>query len=242
MRRTPFNRRVFLLEFEMKKQLATIVVLASIGLAAHAGGNNNGPVFGNVTNNTTNNAGGAGGNAAASAVAGGGNASNRTDVSTDVRNTNVNSAAQHQGQTQGQQQAAVAGSSSGGNTLSTTITEAANTVSSAVAPSMNPTANCAIPVTGGVTAATWSISGGSAYESDTCVTIEQAKMADSRGERAVAGEILCGLPKYRAARKATGTPCGADKTAAAPASAPTVAASSEPTDPYIRRRLGLAPL
>lgn len=244
MRRASFNRCESGV-IEMKKQLATLALLSCIGLAAHATGNNNGPVFGNVTNNsTTNNAGGAGGNAAASAVAGGGSASNRTEVSVDVRNTNVNSAAQHQGQTQGQQQAAIAGSSSGGNTLNTTVTsiESQRPVSSAIAPSMNPTANCAIPVTGGIAAASLAISGGSAYESDTCITIEQAKVADARGERDVAGEIMCGLDKYRAARKAVGKPCGADsKVSASPAEA-SVAASTEPTDPFIRRRLGLPAL
>jgi hypothetical protein len=220
----------------MRKTLVSLAILAVMGSAHALGGN---------ANNSTNvhAAGGAGGNAQAVANGGaGGSASNRTDVSTDVRNTNLNSAnaAQHQGQAQGQQQAAI----SGGNTFSSSVNVEAERipVSSAIAPSMNPTANCAIPVTGGISAASLAISGGTAYESDTCVTIEQAKVADARGERDVAGEIMCGLDKYRAARKAVGKPCGADvKAAAAPSDAQPVARNGySGNDPIVLRRLGIS--
>lgn len=110
-------------------------------------------------------------------------------------------------------------------------------VSSALAPMIHNTANCAIGVSGGLQAATWGISGGSAYESDTCVTIEQSKRAESMGEVDVAREIMCSLPKYREARKTTGKPCSVDAKRDVKQTA-----SVEYTDPLIRRRLGLPPL
>jgi len=112
-------------------------------------------------------------------------------------------------------------------------------VSTAIAPSINPTANCAIPVTGGVSVPSISISGGSAYESETCITIEQAKVATNTFHDHETGEeLMCGLEKYRAARKAVNRPCKADIATTKAAEAQPV----EPTDPIVRRRLGLAPL
>ena len=86
-----------------------------------------------------------------------------------------------------------------------------NPASSVYAPSINPTANCAVPVVAGVQVTGFGVSGGSAYESDTCVTIEQAKVATHTfGDPTTGEELMCGLEKYRAARKAVNRPCLAD--------------------------------
>lgn len=208
-----------------------ITVMASSAFALGNGGNGGAGGRGGDGGNGGN--GGHGGNATAAA----GSAASSS--------SSANAAAiqgQLQGQAQGQQQQAISGGNKLASSVSTAVTVEAERipVSSAIAPSMNPTANCAIPVTAGVAAASLAISGGSAYESDTCVTIEQAKFADARGERDVAGEIMCGLDKYRAGRKAAGKPCSADVQAAAAQAQPV--AQAEYTDPIIRRRLGLAPL
>lgn len=137
---------------------------------------------------------------------------------------------------------------SGGNTLGVTVQGDQNPVSSAIAPAMNTTANCAVAVSGGITAASWSISGGSAYESDTCVTIEQAKTASAQfNDRATGEAIMCTLAKYREGRKAADRPCAQDvkpaaaKTAAADASTPAVStAAYTGSDPFVIKRLGLA--
>lgn len=115
-------------------------------------------------------------------------------------------------------------------------------VATAYAPMVNNTANCAIGVSGGIQAAAWGISGGSAFESETCVTIEQAKVAKVVFNDVATGEeLMCSLAKYREARKSAGRPCNADKkTAAAPAAQQN--AAYEPTDPIVRARIGLPPL
>lgn len=215
-----------------------ITVMASSAFALGNGGNGgNGGAGGRGGDGGNGGHGGHGGNATAAAGAAASSSSSASSSS--------NAAAiqgQLQGQAQGQQQQAISGGNKLASSVSTAVTVEAERipVSSAIAPSMNPTANCAIPVTAGVAAASLAISGGSAYESDTCVTIEQAKFADARGERDVAGEIMCGLDKYRAGRKAAGKPCSADVQAAAAQAQPV--AQAEYTDPIIRRRLGLAPL
>jgi len=131
----------------------------------------------------------------------------------------------------------------GGDSVSVHQEESQRPVSSAVAPSMNPTANCAIPVTGGVSAASLSISGGTAYESDTCVTIEQAKTAVVQfGDRATGEAIMCTLTKYREARKVAGRPCAEAAKAASTGVVPSGFEHANLDDPTIRRRAGLPPL
>lgn len=213
-------------------------------------------------------AGGAGGSATAVGLGGnvhstiGNTNSVRNDVSSTNINANSNQQGQHQGQgqqqgqLQGQQQQAV--SNSGGNRLTNEGNNAAQTtkvtvegdtyeaakipVATAYAPMVNNTANCAIGVSGGIQAATWGISGGSAFESETCVTIEQAKVAKVVFNDVATGEeLMCSLAKYREARKSAGRPCNADKKAAAAPGAQQTA-TYEPTDPIVRARIGLPPL
>ena len=112
-------------------------------------------------------------------------------------------------------------------------------VSSAIAPSMSPTSICAIPVSGGFAVANISASGGSAFESDTCITIEISNAAVRVGDTATAVEALCTLPKFRASRKKTGKPCIDDQ---ATTGGKTAAEKPWMTDPLARKRDGLAPL
>ena len=105
--------------------------------------------------------------------------------------------------------------------------------SSAYAAPVIPTANCSVGGSFGVQGMSFGLSGAAATIDQTCETIEQAKAASSLGQPAVAQEILCNLPKIREARKRTGNPCWADTPAGMAESK-----AQEPTDPYVRRRLG----
>lgn len=246
----------------MKRNLSILFAATLIATGAQA------TVFGNTTNNQGGKADASAAAAAAasatgigvgigqggSATATGGTASNRTDVSTTVRNEVGQHQGQLQGQLQGQQQAAISGgnklTNEGNNSAqSTSVKVEGDTyqaaqipVATAYAPMVNNTANCAIGVSGGIQAATWGISGGSAFESETCVTIEQAKVAKVVFNDVATGEeLMCSLAKYREARKSAGRPCNADKKAAASPGAQQTAAY-EPTDPIVRARIGLPPL
>lgn len=221
----------------MKKQLATLAILA-LATVAHAGG------IGNTANNGGK--GGEGGSATAGAVAGAA-AGAAASTHTDVRNTNVNSAAQQQGQVQGQQQAAVAGSSSGGNTMSTNVThtESQRPVSSALAPALAASnGTCMGSTSVGGQGVTIGLSVGTTWADESCNARYDAQALAALGQQRAGIARLCQSKDVAAAMEAAGTPCpGKAKTAAAaPAEASTVTASNEPTDPFIRRRLGLPAL
>jgi hypothetical protein len=103
----------------------------------------------------------------------------------------------------------------------------------AIAPAVVPTANCAmgnsVGIQGGV-----GFSMGHSYVDDNCATIEQAKALAILGDSQAAMEVMCELPKVRAARKRGVSPCWADRP-----ENQKQAKADEPTDPYVRRRLGL---
>lgn len=129
---------------------------------------------------------------------------------------------------------AAGGSSDNTVTVSSSHRAAA---SSAFAPTVYPTANCAVAGGFAVQGVGFGLSGGAATIDPSCEVIEQAKAAQAIGQAAVAQEVLCSLPKVRAARKHTGNPCWADT-----AEGIADAKAQEPSDPFVRRRLGLAPL
>jgi hypothetical protein len=102
----------------------------------------------------------------------------------------------------------------------------------AYAPSVHPTANCAMGASVGIGGV---LSAGGSHIDENCATIEQAKAIADLGDPFSAQEVLCSLPRVREARVRSGNPCWADK----PENAPK---ANEPTDPYVRKRLGLPAL
>lgn len=109
--------------------------------------------------------------------------------------------------------------------------------SSAVAPAMHTTVNCAMGGGLAVQGASFGISAGGGQINEACETIEMAKAMADLGDIEAAQEVLCELPKVRAARKRAGQPCAEDLQRAAGAPV-----SPEYRDPFVRRRLGLPPL
>ena len=74
-----------------------------------------------------------------------------------------------------------------------------------------------------------------ATPSAVCETIYQAESVKAMGDHSAAFEVMCDLPQVRAARKRAGNLCWADR----PENQPK---AGEPTDPYVRKRMGLPPL
>lgn len=117
-----------------------------------------------------------------------------------------------------------------------TITHERN-VSSAYAPTIAPTAVCMGSTSGGAQGASFGFSVGTTWVDKNCELLEQVRAVSYvLGDRESAAEMLCSLESYREARLRVGKPCKAYKDAAQ------AKAQSEPTDPYIRRRLGLPAL
>lgn len=130
-----------------------------------------------------------------------------------------------------------ANSSTGGaNSLTLNEGSLRASANQANAPTIFPTANCTVASSFGVQGMSFGIAGGAATIDASCETIEQAKAAQALGQSDVAREVLCSLPRIREARKHSGSPCFADTAAGAQA-----AKADEPTDPYIRARIGLPP-
>lgn len=100
---------------------------------------------------------------------------------------------------------------------------------------MIPVWTCAGGTSIGVQGLGGGISIGNATPNETCDTVFVAEALASRGDHAAANEVLCELSKARAARKRAGSPCWADR----PENQPK---SGEPTDPFVRKRLGLPTL
>jgi hypothetical protein len=107
--------------------------------------------------------------------------------------------------------------------------------SSAIAPTIVPGYSCA----GGKSFALQGLGGGvslgDATPSAVCETIYQAESVKAMGDHSAAFEVMCDLPQVRAARKRAGNLCWADR----PENQPK---AGEPTDPYVRKRMGLPPL
>lgn len=212
----------------MKRNLITIAAVLALATTAHAGGIGIGNTY-----NTTNNKGGDGGTGVGVGVA-----SSKSTATAGAAAGAVSNSGGNKLTNEGNNSAQITSVKVEGD-----VYEAARIpVATAYAPMVNNTANCAIGVSGGIQAATWGISGGSAFESETCVTIEQAKVAKVVFNDVATGEeLMCSLAKYREARKSAGRPCNADKKAAATAGAQQTAAF-EHTDPIVRARIGLPPL
>jgi hypothetical protein len=117
----------------------------------------------------------------------------------------------------------------GGSAVGTGVnTQSVSTEASriAIAPSMSPTANCAMTAAIGVSG----LSLGGSHIDANCAAIEAAKALAQLGKLQAAHEALCEIPAVRTARNRTGEPCFVD----------TIKVNvEEPTDPYVRRRLGL---
>jgi hypothetical protein len=118
------------------------------------------------------------------------------------------------------------------NSTNNATTNSTHVRPAAYAPSVHPTANCALGASVGIGGA---LSLGGSHIDENCATIEQAKAIADLGDPYTAQEVLCSLPKVREARLRSGNRCWADK----PENQPKVA---EPTDPYVRARLGLPTL
>lgn len=101
------------------------------------------------------------------------------------------------------------GNASGGSVgdISLSTRNPRQPVSSAIAPSIAPTANCAIPVTGGVSFVGFSGSMGTATLDANCVFLEQVKAVAAMGDRQTALEMMCLNEEYRSTRERMGKPC-----------------------------------
>lgn len=234
--------------FSLTFALAAMFSGLALATPGNNGGGNGGCGVGQQTNGcggtTTPGNGGAGG-----AVTGSGNSTNA--------NTNL------QGQAQGQ---AIIGSGNSTNRVNTTAaanqsqTNAGNSltggavsvsvegakgdvyvapaqerapVSTAYAPHVSPTALCALGISGGAQGASFGLSFGGSFTDENCVLLEQVRTtAAVLGDRATAAEMMCGLAAYRAARERQGKPCQKATS--------TAVGGNEPSDPYVRRRMGLA--
>lgn len=236
--------------FSLTFALAAMFSGLALATPGNNGGGNGGCGVGQQTNGcggtTTPGNGGAGGT-----VTGSGNS------------TNANTNLQGQGQAQGQaiigsgnstnrvntasaanQSQTNAGNSLTGGSVSVSVEGAKGDVyvapaqerapvSTAYAPHVSPTALCALGISGGAQGASFGLSFGGSFTDENCVLLEQVRTtATVLGDRATAAEMMCGLAAYRAARERQGKPC--QKTASA------AAGGNEPSDPYVRRRLGLA--
>lgn len=84
-------------------------------------------------------------------------------------------------------------------------------VSTAYAPNVVPTSSCMGGASFGMQLDRVGVSAGGANVVDFCETIEIADVAYRRKDAATGDEIMCGLTKYRAARKRANNPCHEDK-------------------------------
>lgn len=82
-----------------------------------------------------------------------------------------------------------------------------NPVSSAIAPSINATANCAIPIAGGMSFVGFSGSLGTVVLDENCVKLEQIKAIAAIGDPQAALEMMCANEDYRSTRERMGKPC-----------------------------------
>lgn len=83
------------------------------------------------------------------------------------------------------------------------------------------------------------LSFGTTYIDESCVRLKYAREAWNMGLRAAAVAMLCNQPEMRAALEVTGYPCPAGVKVEPKVAAPT---TYEPTDPIVRRRMGLPPI
>lgn len=118
---------------------------------------------------------------------------------------------------------------------SNTYQGARRAAASAYAPALTPVYTCSGGTSFGVQGMGGGVSFGNATASEVCETVYMATAASNQGDPQTAREVLCTLPQVRAARKRTGSPCWADRPE-------NQAKAGEPTDPFVRARLGLPKL
>src|SRR5574337_677504 len=244
----------------MKNTLITIAAALALG-AAYAGqpGNNGnghggcgqgqhtngcgassgGGTAGTVNNGGAGGAGGAGGQGGAGGTGvgigiglAGATASSRSNASASA------AARQAQGQQQGQIQGQGQSQSvkNGGNSSVTVTQDVPRQTASAYAPALAASnGTCLGSASGGVQAPGFGFSAGSTKLDEGCDRRYNAQELARLGYTAAATALMCQDAGVAKAMETAGTPCKA------PAKAAT-AQADEPSDPYIRRRLGLAPV
>ena len=109
-------------------------------------------------------------------------------------------------------------------------------VSSVVAPAIMPTAVCALGISAGAQGVAFGLAFGTSYIDKNCELLEQVRAANALGMRAIAVEMMTEFPAFKAATERVEAR-RSGKLAAVPPQEPATY-----TDPYIRARLGLAPL
>lgn len=139
-------------------------------------------------------------------------------------NTNVNSnrQGQFQGQGQGQSQGLINSNTANNGNPSATINNPgyvhtysdgnvwSNPAASAVAPSVYAASICQSAISGAAQVPLFGISFGSVQGLDVCIKLMLAEAAKTEGRADVAQYFRCETKEFRAAYKATGTPCPAD--------------------------------
>lgn len=159
-------------------------------------------------------------------------------------------ASNRQGQSQNANNAQGQGQSqqASGNTTSTTVAvegdkvtyeaQARNPVSTAyAAPLAASNGTCMGSTSLGGQGINLGLSFGTTWTDSGCDARYDAIALQQIGEQSAARARLCLKPEIREAFKASGKPCPQDEQKQAP-----VASADEPTDPFVRRRLGLAAL
>lgn len=249
---------------EMKKSLLALAIAGLSMSQAFA--------FGNAESNASANAGaaaiaGAAAGAISGSVATGGNATGgsansslSSSIRNDVSSTNVNANSLRsdninaQGQLQGQHQTAYSGgnklTNEGNNSQQSTSVKVEGDVYEApripvatayAAPLTASNGTCMGSTSAGAQGVTIGLSVGITWTDSSCDARYDAQALAALGQPVAAIARLCQKAEIAAAMEKAGTACpGAAKKAAAPAAE--AAASTEPTDPFIRSRLGLAPL
>src|SRR5574337_90606 len=238
----------------MKNTLITIAAALALG-AAYAGqpGNNGnghggcgqgqhtngcgassgGGTAGTVNNGGAGGAGGAGGQGGAGGTGVGigiGHAGNSASSSS-ARGGN-----QRQSASSAQSQTNEGNALAGGNNSVTVTQDVPRQTASAYAPALAASnGTCLGSASGGVQAPGFGFSAGSTKLDEGCDRRYNAQELARLGYTAAATALMCQDAGVAKAMETAGTPCKA------PAKAAT-AQADEPSDPYIRRRLGLAPV
>lgn len=238
----------------MKKSLIALMALASLAAAPAFAGND---VPGNCGK------GSGSGNACLPGTASN-NATNRTNVNNanlvNTRNSNRNTSNSSSSASSSSSSNSSSGSTSrtsvgnispvqtnAGNNSSNSASNSGNntvveyhnprTVSSAyAAPLAASNGSCMGSTSGGVQGASFGVSVGSTWSDVDCNRRYNAMMLSNLGKDPAAIALMCQDPAVEVAMRTAGMPCPQlpkQEVTAAP---------NEPTDPYVRRRLGLAPL
>lgn len=189
----------------MKSKLLVVAVLGLMSMPVFATGasdncNGNGSCATGST--TTNQGGNASSTSSASGVGVGIGGNSSVNVYNKTENANL------QGQQQSTNNANNSSNSSNVNVGGDVYEAKRNPVNTAYAPSIAPTANCALSVSGGISAAVFSASFGKAYIDENCAALERVRtVSQVLNDKDTAEALMCLDEKYKKARLNAGRAC-----------------------------------